>query len=224
MTPPTDSAATRLALYRRAARALNRFFSRWTAGRCAGCLELTRRHHRGDPRADVDLVSGIFPGCCHAGVADALWLPGEGRFPEPLAEALAAARGPVGPAGEPPAYAVRERQTGRVVRGVACVWLGEGGCRLGDLKAPLCLGYLCAPVRRDLAGGGGEDLIGTEDDDFCGAKAVVRAVVLGPVDEARRSVGALEGRLARLHRRLERGERGRAPAAPESDEGGERHG
>jgi len=56
-----DSHGHRLALYRRAGEALDRFFSRWTAAFCVRCLEVTRGYHRGDPRADVDVVEGVFP-------------------------------------------------------------------------------------------------------------------------------------------------------------------
>lgn len=196
----------RLALYRRAAGALNRFCARWAAPYCADCLEVTRHHHRGDPRADVDLVEGVFPGCCQAGVADALWVPGAGgggRFPESLKQAVLAARAPVEPTAEPRSYLVRERQSGLLARGVACAHFGESGCRLGDLKGPLCLVYLCDPLREAFARVAGEELVGADADDFCGARSVIAAVVLGPIEEARMVVEGLDARLVRLHALLE---------------------
>lgn len=203
---PEPAEGWRLALYRRLARALNGFFERWTAPFCLRCLEVTRRHHRGDPRADVELLTGTFPGCCHAGVGDALWVRGtggEGRFPPDLAADMAAAREALPPGPEsPPEYAVRECQTGRRVRGVGCRYLGPRGCRLGDLKAPLCLAYLCEPVRDHLAGAADPGLAGDDTDDFRGAGRALRAVVTGEPGGAEAEVAALEARLAQLEARL----------------------
>ncbi len=198
----------RLALYRRAARALDRFCRRWTAPFCAECLEVTRLHHRGDPRADVDLVEGFFPGCCQAGVADALWVPGSGdrgRFAPDLAAAMARARAGVGVerAGEPPRYAVRERQSGLQAGGVGCARLGPGGCRLGELKAPLCLCYVCEPILEALGGILGAGSLGRGTDDFAGSQEVLRAVVTGTAADAEERVNALEERLRALDRELE---------------------
>ncbi|MFU8858003.1 MAG: hypothetical protein ACNA8S_13495 [Deferrisomatales bacterium] len=210
---PATDAEGRLALYRRAARALNAFFAHWTAPFCVHCLAVTALHHRDDPRADVELLTGVFPGCCHAGVADALWVPGtgeEGRFPPELGRAVAREREAVARGGEPLRYGVRERRTGVEAAGVACAQLAPDGCRLGDLKAPLCLCYACEPIREALAGvleaggcGAAGELLGDGADDFVGARAVLRAVVCGPRREAGTAVEALEGRLEALDRALE---------------------
>lgn len=204
---PTLGADGRLDLYRRAARALGAFFARHTFRYCADCLEVTRRHHRGDPRADVDLLEGVFPGCCHAGVGDSLWVPRsgeEGRFPPELAEAMTRARAELGPGRRAPLdYAIRERLSGRRARGVACLHMEPGGCRLGDLKGPLCVAYLCEPVREQLTAAAGPELVGSDTDDFCGSLEVLRVVVGGGETEALAAVEALEGRLGELSRRLE---------------------
>lgn len=212
---PGVPADGRLILYRRAARLLNGFCGRWTAAFCAGCLEVTALHHRGDPRADVELLAGVFPGCCHAGVADALWVPGtgeEGRFPPEMARAATYARGTSAASfGEPPTYKVRERQSGLESTGVACAHLGPDGCRLGELKAPLCLCYVCEPILEALALGQAlgstanveaVDALAVDTDDFAGTRAVLRAVVSGPLPEAEAEVSALEDRLAALERIL----------------------
>lgn len=205
-----EETTARLALYRRTARALDAFFLRFTSPCCRDCLALTRRHHADDPRADVELVSGVFPGCCHAGVGDALWVPrsgDEGRFSAELAEALAEARAALGPPPQRPLeYEAKERGTGRVVRGVACLHLGPDGCRLGDLKAPLCVAYLCEPVREALENVVGPGRLGSDTDDFCGVLAVLRSVVGGNPNVAVREVEALERRLCSLARRLAAGE------------------
>jgi hypothetical protein len=77
------------------------------------------------------------------------------------------------------------------------------GCRLGELKAPLCLTYLCAGVRAALAESAGTGR-GGEEDDFCGSAGALGVVVAGPPGEARQRVGALEARLEDLSRHLER--------------------
>jgi hypothetical protein len=207
---PADAEA-RLLLYRRAAAALGAFFRRFTSPFCASCLEVTRRHHAGDPRADVELLQGVFPGCCQAGVADALWVPRSGdagRFPETLVRAMDRARSEVAaPASEPLSYLVRERQTGLVAEGFGCVYGGDRGCLLGDLKAPLCLGYACEPVREAVAAVLGREWVGADTDDFSGCLAALRACVASSLEEAEEEVRALAARLAAGAEALGRWER-----------------
>ncbi len=202
---PGAETADRLALYRRAGRALERFFGRWTGPFCRRCLAVLRTALPDDPATDVVLVDGMFPGCCQAGVADNLRVPGDGeagRFPGPLARAiLRDRRGPPGEAGE---FALRERATGRIVRGRGCRFLGPGGCALGELKAPLCLTFLCGPVRQAVETASGQPAPGPDTDDFVGSRAVLRAVAFAPVPEAAVAVEALEKRLVHLDRALAR--------------------
>jgi hypothetical protein len=99
-------------------------------------------------------------------------------------------------------YRVLERQTGRTVRGVACAHFGPDRCRLGDLKGPLCLIYLCDPARSAVADVVGPDLAGADPDDFCGSRRAFLAVVSADLESAHRQVDRLEARLARLGRRL----------------------
>jgi len=204
--PENLEADRRLALYRRAARALAAFYARFTAPFCGDCLEVTRRHHRTDPRADVDLVHGQFPGCCHAGVGDALWVPrsgDEGRFPPELAQAMERAReGLAACRGKAGRYAVRERRTGTVATGVGCGHLGPKGCRLGELKGPLCISYLCEPVREALAAAVGWDLLGQDTDDFGGALKALRAVICAGLVEAEAEVARMEAGLRAMEGRL----------------------
>jgi len=195
----------RLGLYRRAARALNRFCRRWTAPFCARCVEVTRLYHGGDPRADVEVLEGIFAGCCQAGVADGLWVPGSGeagRLSPDLAQALGRARACLA-RGDPPRYVVRERQSGLEATGVGCAYLGSDGCRLDDLKAPLCLCYACEPVLEALGARLGTGRLGRGPDDFAASQEVFRAVVGGAAGEAAAAVGALESRLRTLDGELE---------------------
>lgn len=211
-----DAESLRLRLYRRAARRLNRFCERWTIPFCANCLQVTARHHRGDPRADVELLQGIFPGCCHAGVGDALWMPGsegEEGFSEELREDMTHARGDGAGDRDPERYWVRERGTGLRVEGVACVHLVRGRCLLGELKSPLCLCYVCDPVRDALAAAAGRDVPGEDADDFCGSREALRAVVAGRPEDAEAAVERLELRLEELDAALRAaaGRTGRTP-------------
>ncbi|MBI5440790.1 MAG: hypothetical protein HY900_06225 [Deltaproteobacteria bacterium] len=204
--PERDDAATRLLLYRRASAALGAFFGRFCSRFCAECLEVTGRHHAGDPRADVELLEGVFPGCCQAGVADALWVPrsgDDGRFSPELARRMERARAQrVTPPPEPPPYRVRERGTGLVAEGYGCVYGGEAGCRLGELKSPLCIAYACDPIRGAVAEVLGRAWVGEDGDDFCGCLAALRACVSARVEEAEDEVGLLEERLAEGARTL----------------------
>jgi len=211
-----SAAADRLQLYRRASRSLNRFCERWTIPFCADCIEVTARHHRGDPRADVELLEGLFPGCCHAGVGDALWAPGggdEGRFPDDLRDEMLRARGTASQDREPARYKVRERSTQLLVAGVACVHLVDGACALGELKSPLCLCYVCDPVRAAIATSAGYAVPGQDQDDFCGSRDVLQAIVGARLADAEAAVRRLERDLEELEAALEqaRARSGRTP-------------
>jgi hypothetical protein len=203
----TPAAELRLALYRRSAHALNRFFERWTGAFCARCLDVTRRHHHGNPRADVELLDGEFPGCCHTGAGDAFWVAGsgeQGRFSAEVRRAMVCERNRLKPVPAGPAvYRVRERQTGLVARGVACSHLVSARCRLAELKGPLCLTYLCDPILGILASAAGRALVGADSDDFCGARGALLTVVSADVEQASREVSRLEARLTLLGQRLE---------------------
>jgi len=201
MDAPRTTTATRLELYARTARALNRFFGEWTAAFCCRCLEVTARAYPEDPGADVEVLDGQFPGCCQAGVADTLKLPGRGEeshLPEGLAEELKAARAALGASAcaGPLDYTLRELRTGRVVRGRGCRHLGADGCSLGELKRPLCLTYVCEGIcaavdgalRSVPFGGGG-------DSNLFDATDTLFAVATQPRQIAEARVEALEEHL-----------------------------
>ena len=197
----------RLRLYRRAGRALNTFFDRWTGPFCGRCLEVTARAHPGEAGAAMELVRGRFAGCCQAGVAEALSVPCEGGtvpFSAVLAERMLAERSALGAGADAPrGYTLRERASGRLVEGGAAGTWATAGCRLGELKAPLCLTYLCTGVRGALEAAAGPGCCGDGDENFCGAAEALRAVVAELPEEAERQVAALEARMGHLARRLE---------------------
>jgi hypothetical protein len=121
-----------------------------------------------------------------------------------MMRAMERARERLAPARVPAAeYRVLERQTGRTVRGVACSHFGPDRCRLGDLKGPLCLIYLCEPARSAVVEIVGPDLAGADPDDFGGSRRAVLAVVSADLAAAHRQVDRLAARLARLGRELD---------------------
>ena len=209
-------------LYRRAARALNTFFEHWTGAFCGRCLEVTARTCADDPRAAVELVRGRFAGCCQAGVAETLSVPCRSRscpswarlsacelaqevaFPVDMEERMVAERVALGVENNPiQSYTLRESDTGRLVEGRGCRHLGEDGCRLGSLKAPLCLTYLCTGVRSALEEVAGQGCCGGDEDNFCGSAGALLAVIAESLEESERQVAELEVRLLRLTRSLE---------------------
>ncbi|HSH70798.1 MAG TPA: hypothetical protein VK997_12815 [Deferrisomatales bacterium] len=209
MHVPMGSAdpGARLRLYRRAGETLSVFFGRWTGVFCSRCLEVTARGHVGELGAAAELVQGRFPGCCQAGVAEALSVPCRGgtvAFPAGLAEQMVAARAAlVSGTDSPGRFTLRETASGRLVKGRGCRHLGDRGCRLGALKAPLCLTYLCPAGRAALEDAAGAGCCGADAGDFCGSADALRAVVAAPLEEAEEQVARLEARLGHLTRCLE---------------------
>lgn len=190
----------RLSLYRRLARALNAFFAEWTASFCRSCLDTTRLYHRGDPRADVELISGTFPGCCHAGAGDAYPLrsgaAGGTVFPSALRAAIEAGRPPGNRS--PAVYRVRERGNGRVAEGVPCIYFAASGCSLGAGKGPLCLSYLCPPVREALTEVCPREVHVDAETGLCGAEEALRAVAVESQAVAVAQIDAVERGLVHL--------------------------
>ncbi|MDF1554697.1 MAG: hypothetical protein P1P84_16625, partial [Deferrisomatales bacterium] len=105
--------------------------------------------------------------------------------------------------GSPGSFTLRETASGRLVEGRGCRHLGDRGCRLGALKAPLCLSYLCAAARAALEDAAGAGCCGADAENFCGSADALRAVIAAPLEEAEGQVAALEARLGHLTRCLE---------------------
>lgn len=166
-------------LYTAATGRLEVFFAAFTSGYCARCLDLHREFNPDDPISRHELVSGVFPGCCQEGVAQDLRIgafSGE-RLPPWLAEELLARR-PAPPASGPGVFRVRDSADGSVHEGRGCAWLGPYGCSLGALKSPICVFYVCEPVRAALFSRSGQAF--GEGDDFLGFSSFLR--VLAGVD------------------------------------------
>ncbi len=163
-------------VYIKAAVLLNGFFSTHLAESCVRCLEL---HREWDPECDVarhEFVSGIFPGCCQTGVADDFRIPDGDRrmLPRGLCDYIGKMRAELVPAGVRE-YVALDLRTGRKASGRGCAWLADGGCLLGGLKSPICLSYLCPPLRLGLtAPPGMPDPV--EVEDFLGFFTVLNAL------------------------------------------------
>lgn len=166
-------------IYAAATGRLEVFFAAFTSEYCARCLELHREFNTDDPIARHELVSGVFPGCCQEGVAQDLRIgaySGE-RLPPWLAEELLARR-PSPSAAGPGIFRVMDKVDGSIHEGRGCSWLGPRGCSLGALKSPICVFYVCEPVRAALFSRFGQSV--DEGDDFMGFSSFLR--VLARVD------------------------------------------
>lgn len=123
----------------------------------------------------IVLLDGVYPGCCHRGAGDIFRLEGESPLRTYLApeivEGLKFARqqrmAHSGPGGG--CYTFQRQRDGLTVQGAHCLYFGVHGCLLGDLKGPLCLNFICPPMRSDLLAvcAGDESLVGPEHDFLC---------------------------------------------------------
>lgn len=185
-----------LELYSRVAGALNTFFGRWSSGHCANCLELCSSCFPNDPFASMKLVEGTFPGCCQAGVAEdfrvskfATALPGS--FVEAIREQRNALE--VDDAGEDGTrFVLADKESGEKKQGVGCRWLGNAGCELGSWKSPLCLLFICKPVRDDLSRKACGETWPHDEDIFYASETFALIGLAFEGDETRMTM-ALEG-------------------------------
>ncbi|MBN2232487.1 MAG: hypothetical protein JW781_06680 [Deltaproteobacteria bacterium] len=203
----------RLAAYRALARRLNRFFERFVAPGCRDCRRVLARLPGGGDRHR--LVAGVFPGCCHRGAGDIFRLEGvkdeaggDGRLAPVLAAELQAARqrhlAAIDHRSLPP-YELEEPESGRRISGEHCCYMGPRGCVLGELKGPLCLNFVCPPIRDDLLAAAGDvELVGPEHD-FLGIYRVMDVIGRGREAAAEAALTALGDRLARLTDACEKG-------------------
>ncbi|PLX42815.1 MAG: hypothetical protein C0608_01750 [Deltaproteobacteria bacterium] len=186
-------AKTAAAQYREVARVLNDLFDSHLSGLCAGCLEALygAAPRRATPR--MELVKGIFPGCCQAGVAEDFRISQEEdaeSLPASLVEEIIAARDEALGVNDT-AFVIRDVVTGEEKQGVGCRWLGERGCSLGELKSTLCLGFLC-----DAA------LLRLGNNDIAGEFVKVLEAIVGGGERAQIRVRAFKGYLSALRESL----------------------
>lgn len=198
--------AQRLSAYRQLAADLERFFSAFIASYCRNCRLVIARM----PEAvgeETELLSGVDPGCCHRGAGDIFRLEGQSaerrRLAPELAEELGRERRRLfGEGEEGTEYVYRRLRDGEVLRGAHCRYFGPRGCRLGNLKGPLCLNFICPPIRRDLLQvcRREPEIIGPEND-FLHIYRTMASIAYDHHLAIRDALAASQGRLARLESR-----------------------
>ena len=161
----------RLAAYKELVGCLNPFFSMSLGDYCRNCLKVIGRLPEAVDES-IDLLEGVYPGCCHRGAGDIFRL--EGERPERACLAPEIVIGlqcerqqkllQSGAGGG--SYSFRRHRDGALVKGAHCLYFAAQGCLLGDLKGPLCINFICPPMRSDLlaACDGDDRLVGPEHD------------------------------------------------------------
>ena len=168
-----DDGFWRLRLYKAVVADLNEFFAAFLSDYCCNCPQVIARLPEAAGES-FELVAGVYPGCCHRGAGDIFRLEGVGVERSHLAPELVAAlqqeraqllrrdnrvvRGG--------AYTIRCLADQTMVRGAHCRYFGPQGCTLGVLKGPLCINFICPPIRDDLLAicNDEPDLVGPEED------------------------------------------------------------
>ncbi len=169
----SDDCEWRLAAYRELVSLVNGLFGSFLADYCCNCRVVIGRLPEAEDE-EFTLLEGVYPGCCHRGAGDIFRL--EGQVPERsyleagLIAALQRERklrmssfadGSCGGT-----YRLRRHDDNSVISGAHCRYFSASGCILGDLKGPLCINFICPPMRRDLLLVCGDDagLVGPEPD------------------------------------------------------------
>ncbi|NIA20351.1 MAG: hypothetical protein GWP07_07990 [Xanthomonadaceae bacterium] len=195
--------ADRFSYYRGLCRQMNDFFGQHIAAYCHNCQQVLRRLPDGSDQHE--LVSGVFPGCCHRGAGDVFRLEGVGGEPRLSAGIIALLQKARSDKMDKVAnynslYELRNCHTGERITGEHCRYFGACGCRLDDLKGPLCINFICPPIRSDLLKVTGHDevLVGPEHD-FLGIYQVLSVIGTGSIDEVNSSLVDFSGRLETLN-------------------------
>ena len=161
----------RLTAYKELVGDLNPFFSSFLGDYCRSCQKVIGRLPEAAEES-IDLLEGVYPGCCHRGAGDIFRLEGEKLERACLAPELVVVlqnerrRKMQLSESAGGTYSFRRHRDGAVVKGAHCCYFAEQGCLLGDLKGPLCINFICPPMRSDLLVVCGEDdcLVGPEHD------------------------------------------------------------
>lgn len=161
----------RLAAYKEVVGSLNPFFSVYLGDYCRNCQEVIGRLPEAHEES-FDLLEGVYPGCCHRGAGDIFRLEGESSernclAPEIVAEIQLERQRKIEKSGVGGgSYRYRRHRDGSQITGAHCHYFGLQGCLLGDLKGPLCINFICPPMRSDLIAVCGDDnnLVGPEND------------------------------------------------------------
>lgn len=199
--------AERFSQYCAFCRQINGFFNRHIADYCRNCLQVLRRLPAGCEQ--YELVSGVFPGCCHRGAGDIFRLEGvdgESRLSAAIIALLQKARNDrvKSTEGFNPVYELKNCHTGERITGAHCRYFGARGCLLDELKGPLCINFICPPIREDLlkATNHDEDIVGPEHD-FLGIYQLLSVLGIASAADWQRELFAFGRRLAALDKACE---------------------
>ena len=196
----------RFAAYKELLGCVNQFFSSFLGGYCCNCQSVIERL----PEAEAEsftLLSGVYPGCCHRGAGDIFRLEGQSLEFSHLAPGIISKlqqerkllleKSDIGASGG--SYTLRRHRDNSELTGAHCQYFSARGCILGLLKGPLCINFICPPLRCDLlfVCDGDEKLVGSEQDflSVYGSLAVISYDVQKNVDK---ELVALRGRVRNL--------------------------
>ncbi len=206
--PDSDSVAGchwRVTAYKELVGRVNYLFSSFLRDYCCSCQAVINRLPEAQAES-FDLVAGVYPGCCHRGAGDIFRLEGEPPERSHLAteiidglqrerklkirEFAAATCGGT--------YQLRRHRDNTLTKGAHCQYFTEKGCSLGVLKGPLCINFICPPLRSDLlkvCAGKGPELVGPEPD-FLFIYRSLAIISYDHREKVTRELAALERRVA----------------------------
>jgi len=175
--PENDSADDcnwRVTAYKELVHRVNNLFSSFLSGYCCNCQQVINRLPEARDES-FDLIEGVYPGCCHRGAGDIFRLEGEPDERSHLAPEIidglqrerklrvheldADVCGGT--------YTFRRNRDNTMSKGAHCQYFTDKGCSLGVLKGPLCIDFICPPIRSDLlevCAGENLDMVGPEQD------------------------------------------------------------
>ncbi len=167
----SDNDAWRLTAYKELVSLVNSLFSNFLGDYCCNCQSVIGRLPEAENEA-FELLEGVYPGCCHRGAGDIFRLEGESSERASLAPGIVVAlqnerRQKMQLSGTGGGtYSFRRHRDGALVKGAHCCYFAEQGCLLGNLKGPLCINFICPPMRSDLlvVCAGDDCLVGPEHD------------------------------------------------------------
>lgn len=168
-----DSCHWRVTAYKELVRQVNTVFSSFLSDYCCNCQPVINRLPEAQDDS-FDLIEGVYPGCCHRGAGDIFRLEGQVPDRSYLAPDIIAAlqqerqslvqKLDVSCGGT---YQLRRHRDNTLTTGAHCQYFTTKGCSLGDLKGPLCINFICPPMRFDLLAvcvDENHELIGPEQD------------------------------------------------------------
>jgi len=169
-----DSCYWRVVAYKELVLLANNLFNSFLREYCCNCQQVINRLPEARDES-FDLVEGVYPGCCHRGAGDIFRLEGEPAARSHLVpeiidglqreRKLLLQKLDVDDCGG--TFQLRRHRDDTLITGAHCQYFTDKGCSLGVLKGPLCINFICPPMRSDflqVCVGGNRDLVGPEQD------------------------------------------------------------